>query len=317
MPKPEQKRPSLLEKQGLIWLDGQLIDWQEAKTHVLTHSLHYGVGVFEGVRAYQTEEGHAIFRLQDHTDRLFNSAKIMKISMPFDKKTLNQAQIDVVSKNDLSAAKAVYLRPMVFSGAESLGIHATNPTHVMVAAWEWGAYLGAEKMANGVNVGTSSYVRSHVNSTMCKAKTNGNYVNSVLAAREASDHGYDEALLLDHQGHVAEGSGENFFMVRKGKIYTPPTASILEGITRDTIMTLAREKGYELIEKNITRDEVYIADEAFFTGTAAELTPIRALDNREIGEGKPGPITQDLQSAYFDVVYGRSDKHKAWLTFVN
>jgi len=301
------------DRDGVIWLDGEWLPWREAKVHVLTHTLHYGCGVFEGLRAYETAKGAAIFRLRDHTDRLFRSAHIMHMPLPFDKDTLDQAQLDALRKNQLASA---YIRPMCFFGSEGMGLHASNiKVHVMVAAWTWGSYLGAENMQRGIRVRTSSYTRNHVNSVMAKAKANGNYVNSILAVREAIDAGCDEALLLDHEGYVAEGSGENIFIVRRGKLYTPDLTSVLEGITRETIMTIAREQGLEVIEKRITRDEVYVADEAFFTGTAAEVTPIRELDGRAIGEGTRGPITEKLQSLYFDYVYGRRAEHADWLSY--
>jgi branched-chain amino acid aminotransferase len=301
------------DRDGVIWLDGEMVPWREAKVHVLTHTLHYGMGVFEGVRAYNTDShGPAIFRLQEHTDRLFRSAKILGMDMPFDKGTINAAQCAAVHDNNL---KSAYLRPMCFYGSEGMGLRADNlKTHVMVAAWDWGSYLGAEGMEKGIRIKTSSFTRHHVNITMCKAKANGNYMNSMLALQEALNDGYDEALLLDVDGFVAEGSGENIFIVRNGVIYTPELTSALEGITRDTIFTLAAELGLEIREKRITRDEVYIADEAFFTGSAAEVTPIRELDNRSIGNGGRGPITAQLQSHYFDVVHGRDKKHDDWLT---
>ncbi len=305
---------SMADRDGLIWYDGKMVPWREATTHVLTHTLHYGMGVFEGVRAYKTANGPAIFRLQDHTDRLFRSAHILGMKMPFAKDQLNQAQLDVVRENKLESG---YLRPMCFYGPEAMGISAKIlSTHAIVAAWPWGTYLGPEALEKGIRVKTSSFTRHHVNITMCKAKANGNYMNSILANREAEQDGYDEALLLDVDGFVAEGSGENVFIIRKGKIYTPDLTSALEGITRDTIISLAAELGVELIEKRITRDEVYSADEAFFTGTAAEVTPIRELDNRQIGEGQRGPITSQLQQMYFDCVTGKSEKHADWLTLV-
>jgi branched-chain amino acid aminotransferase len=291
-----------------------MVPWREAKVHVLTHTLHYGMGVFEGVRAYNTDKGPAIFRLQEHTDRLFRSAKILGMKMPFDKETLNEAQRAVVRENNLESA---YIRPMCFYGSEGMGIRADNlNVHTMVAAWSWGAYLGEENMTKGIRIKTSSFTRHHVNITMCKAKANGNYMNSMMALQEAVSCGYDEALLLDAQGFVCEGSGENFFMVRDGVLYTPELTSALEGITRDTVITLARDIGLKVVEKRITRDEVYVADEAFFTGTAAEVTPIRELDNRPIGSGTRGPITEKLQTMYFDQVYGRSDVYQNWNTLV-
>jgi branched-chain amino acid aminotransferase len=304
----------MADRDGVIWYDGKLVDWRSATTHVLTHTLHYGMGVFEGVRAYKTDKGAAIFRLQDHTDRLFNSARILQMKMPFDKATIMEAQKAAVRENKLESA---YIRPMAFYGAEAMGIAAkTLSTHVICAAWSWGAYMGDEALTKGIRVKTSSFSRHHVNITMCKAKANGNYMNSILAHQEAAQDGYDEALLLDVDGFVAEGSGENVFIIRKGKLYTPDLTSALEGITRDTIVQLAKEIGLEVIEKRITRDEVYVADEAFFTGTAAEVTPIRELDNRAIGSGTRGPITEKLQAMYFDVVKGKSAKHADWLTLV-
>lgn len=305
---------SMSDRDGLIWLDGEMVEWREAKTHVLTHTLHYGMGVFEGVRAYKTDQGTAIFRLQEHTDRLFNSAKIMRMKIPFSKEVLNEAQRAAVRENKLESA---YIRPMCFYGSEGMGLRADNlNVHGMVAAWTWGAYLGAENMEKGIRIKTSSFTRHHVNITMCKAKANGNYMNSMLALREALDDGYDEALLLDAEGYVAEGSGENFFLVKDGIIYTPDLTSALDGITRRTLLHLAKDLGLEIREKRITRDEVYIADEAFFSGTAAEVTPIRELDRRPIGEGKRGPVTEKLQSLYFDIVHGRVEKYRHWLTYV-
>lgn len=305
---------SMSDRDGLIWFDGELVNWRDATTHVLTHTLHYGMGVFEGVRAYKTDKGPAIFRLEEHTDRLFNSAKILGMKMPYDKATMIEAQKTAVRENKLESA---YMRPMAFYGSEAMGISATTlSTHVIVAAWSWGAYMGDDALTNGIRVKTSSFSRHHVNITMCKAKANGNYMNSILAHQEAQQDGYQEALLLDVDGFVAEGSGENIFIIRKGKMYTPDLTSALEGITRDTIVQLAEEIGLTVIEKRITRDEVYTADEAFFTGTAAEVTPIRELDNRPIGAGTRGPITEKLQTMYFDVVHGRSAKHADWLTFI-
>ena len=305
---------SMADRDGVIWLDGQMVPWREAKVHVLTHTLHYGMGVFEGVRAYQTDRGPAIFRLADHTRRLFRSAHILNMSMPFDQDTINEACRAVVRDNDLDSA---YMRPMCFYGPEGMGLRADNlRVHVMIAAWSWGSYLGDDSMERGIRVRTSSYTRHHVNITMCKAKANGNYMNSMLALQEALASGCDEALLLDIEGYVAEGSGENIFMVRDGKIYTPELTSALEGITRDTILQLAAELDLPVIEKRITRDEVYVADEAFFTGTAAEVTPIRELDGRIIGSGKRGPVTEQLQSLYFDQVLGRRKQYPDWLDYI-
>lgn len=305
---------SMADLDGVIWLDGEFVPWREAKTHVLTHTLHYGMGVFEGIRAYEAEKGTAIFRLQEHTDRLFQSAHILRMPIAFDKETINEATRLAVAKNSL---KSAYIRPMCFYGSEGMGLRADNlKPHMMIAAWHWGAYLGAEGMEKGIRIKTSSFTRHHVNITMCKAKANGNYMNSMLALQEALELGFDEALLLDVDGYVAEGSGENIFIIRDNVIYTPDLTSALEGITRATIMTLARERGFEVIEKRITRDEVYIADEAFFTGTAAEVTPIRELDGRTIGSGTRGPITESLQSAYFDLIHGKDSNHIDWLSYV-
>lgn len=308
------KSTKIEDRDGVIWLDGKMVPWRDARVHVLTHTLHYGLGVFEGVRAYKTAKGAAIFRLKDHTDRLFRSAHILKMPMPYDKDTLNAATCAAVRDNKLESG---YIRPMCFYGAEGMGLRADNlQTHAMVAAWAWGSYMGEENMKRGIKVRTSSYTRHHVNVTMCKAKTNGNYVNSILALNEALECGCDEAMLLDAQGYVAEGSGENIFLVRDGVLYTPTLTSALDGITRQTLIQLAAEQGLRVIEKQITRDEVYIADEAFFTGTAAEVTPIREVDGRAIGRGSRGPITEALQAKYFDVVHGRSPQHLEWLTVV-
>lgn len=302
------------DRDGLIWMDGEWVKWREAKVHVLTHTLHYGAGVFEGLRAYQAEKGTAIFKLKQHTDRLYRSAHILNMNIPFDKDLINQAHCEAVAKNKLDSA---YIRSMCFYGSEGMGLRADNlKVHVMIAAWEWGSYLGDESMEKGIKIRTSSYIKNHVNSTPCKAKANGNYINSILALQEALSTGYDEALLLDHEGFVAEGSGENLFIVRNGKLYTPETSSALEGITRDTIIEIAHEQGLEVIEKRISRDEVYVADEAFFTGSAAEVTPIREYDGRSIGTAKCGPITEKLQTLYFDYVNGRRDNHNEWLSYI-
>ena len=304
----------MADRDGFIWLDGEMIPWREARVHVLTHTLHYGLGVFEGVRAYKTSRGTAIFRLEAHTDRLFRSAHILRMQMPFDKQTVNEAIRASVRDNALESG---YIRPMCFFGAEGMGLRADNlRTHVMIAAWSWGSYMGEENMRTGIRVRTSSYTRHHVNITMCKAKANGNYINSILALNEALACGCDEALLLDAEGYVAEGSGENIFLVRDGTLYTPELTSALDGITRDTVIRLAVELGIPVREKRLTRDEVYIADEAFFTGTAAEVTPIRELDGRAIGSGGRGPITEQLQTRYFDLVHGRLDNRADWLTLV-
>ena len=296
---------------GHIWLDGEMVPWQEAKVHVLTHTFHYGLGVFEGVRAYNTSQGAAIFRLQEHTDRLFRSAHILRMEMPFDKGTLSEAQRQVVRANGLDEA---YIRPMCFLGSEGMGLRADNlKTHVMVAAWAWPSYMDPEARDRGIRVATSSYTRHHVNITMCKAKANGNYINYILALREALDAGFEEALLLDNEGYVAEGSGENVFLVRNGVLYTPELTSCLEGITRDSIIRIAEDQGLTVKEKRITRDEVYVADEAFFTGTAAEVVPIREVDNRTIGTGVRGPITETLQRIYLESVRGAQADYADWL----
>lgn len=303
---------SMADRDGLIWLDGEMVPWREAKTHVLTHTLHYGLGCFEGVRAYNTANGPAIFRLKEHTDRLFRSAHILNMTMPFSKDELNAAQCAAVRENNLDEA---YLRPMVFLGSEGMGLRADNlKVHVMVAAWSWPSYMSPEAKEMGIKVRTSSYTRHHVNITMCKAKANGNYINSMLALNEAISGGAEEALLLDNEGYVAEGSGENIFIVRDGVLHTPELTSCLEGITRATIIDFAKDQGLEVRERRITRDEVYIAEEAFFTGTAAEVLPIRELDGRQIGAGKRGPVTEKLQGLYFDAVKGKLPEHSNWLT---
>jgi branched-chain amino acid aminotransferase len=296
-------------------MDGKLIEWRDATIHVLTHTLHYGMGVFEGVRAYKTADGStAIFRLKEHTKRLFNSAKIFQMDIPFDRETLIAAQAEVVRANGLESA---YLRPIAWVGSEKLGVSARgNTIHVAIAAWPWGAYLGEEGITKGIRVKTSSFTRHHVNVSMVRAKASGWYVNSILANQEATADGYDEALLLDTEGYVSEGSGENVFIIKNGKIYTPDLASCLDGITRDAVLTMARDLGIQVIEKRITRDEMYCCDEAFFTGTAAEITPIRELDNRQIGEGRRGPITEKLQTLFFDVVAGKASQYQHWLTLV-
>ena len=305
---------SMSDRDGLIWYDGKMVDWRDATTHVLTHTLHYGMGVFEGVRAYKTDQGTAIFRLKDHTDRLFASAHIFSMKMPWDKATLMQAQLDVVRGNKLESG---YIRPIVFYGSEAMGIAAsTLSTHVAVAAWSWGTYLGAEALEKGIRVKTSSFTRHHVNVNMCRAKSVSTYTNSILAHQEVAHDGYDEALLLDVDGDVAEGAGENLFIVKNGKLYTPDLTSCLEGITRASIIELAGELGIPVIEKRITRDEVYCAEEAFFTGTAAEVTPICELDNRTIGAGRRGPVTTKLQTLFFDCVTGKAANHQDWLTLV-
>ena len=304
---------SMADRDGVIWSDGKMIPWREATTHVLTHTLHYGMGVFEGLRAYETSRGPAIFRLKEHTDRLFNSAHIFMMKMPYDRATLMQAQCDVVRQNDL---KSCYIRPIVFYGSEAMGISAkTLSVHVAIAAWAWGTYLGPDGLEKGIRVKTSSFTRHHVNINMCRAKSVTTYANSILAHQEVAHDGYDEALLLDVDGYVAEGAGENIFIVKQGKLYTPDMTSCLEGITRASLIELAGEIGIPVIEKRITRDEVYCADEAFFTGTAAEVTPIRELDNRMIGSGRRGPVTEKLQTLFFECARGNG-KHADWLTYV-
>jgi branched-chain amino acid aminotransferase len=303
---------SMADRDGFIWHDGKLVPWREATTHVLTHSLHYGLAVFEGVRAYNTTKGTAIFRLREHTQRLLNSAHIYMMKIPYSIETLMEAQKEVVRANKLESC---YLRPIAFYGSEKMGVSPKgNTVHVSIAAWPWGAYLGADAIEKGIRVKTSSYMRHHVNVSMTRAKYSGTYANSILANLEATEHGYDEGLLLDVDGFVAEGSGENLFMVKDGKIYEPELNSALIGITRDSIIALAQDMGYTVGSKRITRDDLYIADEAFFTGTAAEVTPIRELDGRIIGSGQRGPITAKLQKAFFDLVNGKSDKHNDWLT---
>ena len=299
------------DRDGFIWMDGEWLDWREAKVHVLTHTLHYGMGAFEGVRAYETDHGPAIFKLEEHTERLFNSTRILGMKIPFDAATLNQAQREVVSKNNL---KSAYIRPMCFYGSEGMGLRADNlKVHTMIAAWEWGAYLGEDNMKNGIRIRTSSYVRHPAHPTLSGAKTNGNYINSMMALKEALEHGFDEALMLDIDGFVSEGSGENIFVIKDEVIYTPNLTSALPGITRDTIVTLAKSIGYEIVEKKLSCDEIYASDEAFFTGTAAEVTPIRDLDGNQIGIGSRGPITEKLQSLYFDCVYGRNADYRHWI----
>lgn len=307
-------KTSMHDRDGAIWLDGSFVNWRDAQLHFLTHSLHYGMGVFEGVRAYETARGPAVFRLDDHTRRLCNSAKIFEMDMPFDFTTLREAQLEVIRRNGL---KACYIRPLVWLGSEQMGLGARgNTVHVGIAAWPWGSYLGEEGLTRGIRVKTSSYSRHHVNVSLVRAKASGYYINSILANREVTRNGYDEALLLDTEGYVSEGAGENVFIVRNGVLYTPDLASCLDGITRASVIQLAKDAGLTVVEKRITRDEIYCADEAFFTGTAAEVTPIRELDDRIIGSGARGPITETLQAHFFDAVAGRSPAHAHWLTSV-
>ncbi len=306
---------SMADRDGFIWMDGEWLPWRDANIHVLTHTLHYGMGVFEGIRAYETSKGPAIFKLEQHTKRFMDSCKILQLTPPFDKDTMIQVQKEVITRNKLASG---YIRPLAFLGSEGMGLRANNlKVHVAVAAWPWGAYLGKENLELGIKVRTSSYTRHHVNVSMCKAKATGHYINSILALHEALASGCDEAMLLDAQGYVAEGSGENLFLVHDGKLYTPQLTSCLNGITRHTIFAFAKDLGLEVIEKPMTRDEVYIADEAFFTGTAAEITPIREVDGRIIGDGKRGPLTEKLQSLYFDVVQGKLPQYDEWLTYLN
>ncbi|MBM3375450.1 MAG: branched-chain amino acid transaminase [Betaproteobacteria bacterium] len=305
---------SMADRDGWIWMDGELVPWRDAKIHVLTHSLHYGMAVFEGVRCYETQTGSAIFRLQDHTQRLLNSAKIFQMKIPYEAAVLEAAQKEVVRRNDL---KSCYLRPIAWIGSEKMGISAVgNTIHVSVVAWPWGAYLGEDGLAKGIRVKTSSFSRHHVNVSLVRAKASGYYINSILAHQEVAANGYDEALLLDTDGYASEGAGENLFIVKAGKVYTPDLASCLDGITRSTAITLAQDLGLSVIEKRITRDEIYCADEAFFTGTAAEVTPIRELDDRVIGQGRRGPVTEKIQGLFFDVVAGRAQKYSGWLSRV-
>ena len=303
------------DRDGKIWMDGQLVDWRDAKIHVLSHTLHYGCGAFEGVRAYKTDKGTAIFRLKEHTERLFNSAKILRMKIPFTQEQVSEAQRQVVRENKLESC---YLRPLTWIGDQKLGVSPKgNTIHLMVAAWAWGAYLGEEGLKRGIRVKTSSYTRHHVNITMTQAKAVSNYSNSILANMEATEDGYDEALLLDSAGFVSEGAGENIFVIKDGVVYTPDlSAGALNGITRKTVAAICADLGLKLVEKRITRDEVYICDEAFFTGTAAEVTPIRELDRITLGAGERGPITERIQSAFFDIVNGRNPKYAEWLTKV-
>jgi len=298
-----------------IWMNGEFVAWNDAKVHVLTHTLHYGNGVFEGTRAYMTDKGLAIFRLREHTKRLLNSAKIVKLDVPYSLEELEEAQLELLRKNDFSSN--VYLRPIIFLGYGKMGLyHIGAPVETSIAAWEWGAYLGDEGLENGIRVKTSSITRNPVTSTFGKAKAVANYLNSQMAKFEAMEAGYEEALMLDSEGFVAEGSGECFFIVRDGKLITPPNDNSLESITQNTVLELANDLGIEIERRRITRDEVYIADEAFFTGTAAEITPVKELDARIIGNGSRGEITKTIQEKYFDIVYGRNEKYIDYLTFI-
>ncbi|WP_017525817.1 branched-chain amino acid transaminase [Pusillimonas noertemannii] len=305
---------SMSDRDGFIWYDGKIVPWRDATTHVLTHSLHYGLAVFEGERAYNTDIGTAVFRLREHTDRLFNSAHIYQMQVPYDRETIMEATLEVVRRNQLESC---YIRPLLFYGSEKMGVSPKGATvHVAIAAWPWGAYLGEEALAQGIRVKISSYARQHVNVTMPRAKVASTYANSILANTEAIEHGYDEAILLDTDGFVAEGSGENIFIVKNGVLYEPEIASALTGITRDSVHAIAADLGLQVHTRRLTRDDLYIADEAFFTGTAAEVTPIREIDNRRIGQGSRGPVTEKLQKAFFDVVNGRNPKYLHWLAKV-
>ena len=301
-----------MEGQGKIWMDGSFVDWADANVHVLTHSLHYGLAVFEGIRCYKGKSGSAIFRLQEHVDRLFESAHIGMMKIPFEKKQVAEAIVETVRVNKLDAC---YIRPLLYIGYGAMGVHpGDNPVKLAIAAWKWGSYLGDDALSNGIRARVSSFTRHHVNVSMTRGKISGYYVNSILAKCEAKADGYDEAILLDTEGYVAEGTGENVFLVRKGKIKTTPLTSILEGITRNSVIELAREQGLTVTEERFTRDELYIADEIFVTGTAAELTPVREIDNRRIGTGKPGQVTLALQKRFFSIVRGEDAAHESWLT---
>ena len=304
-----------MEKAKYIWMNGEFVAWDEAKVHILTHTLHYGNGVFEGTRAYKTDKGLAIFRLRDHTKRLLNSAKITAIKVPYTLEELENAQIELLRQNSFD--DNVYIRPLIYLGYGVMGLYHVNaPVEVAIAAWKWGAYLGDEGLEKGIRVKTSSFARNSVKSTMGKAKAVANYLNSQMAKYEAIIAGYEEALLLDDEGFVAEGSGECIFIVRDGTLITPPNDNSLESITQDTILQIAKDKGITIERRRITRDEIYIADEAFFTGTAAEVTPIKELDGRTIGNGARGEMTKELQSAYFDIVYGRNLDYSYMLTYI-
>ncbi|MCK9418242.1 MAG: branched-chain amino acid transaminase [Nitrospirae bacterium] len=304
----------MLKATEKIWMNGSFVKWDDAKVHILTHTLHYGTGVFEGIRCYKTDSGSAVFRLQEHVNRLFDSAHICLMDIPFTREAVAEAILETIRVNKIDAC---YIRPLAYIGYGAMGVFPKeNPIELAIGVWPWGVYLGEEALKNGIRVKISSFSRPNVNATMVRSKTTANYANSLLAKREALKDGYDEAILLDTEGYVAEGSGENVFMIRKGVIKTPPLTAILEGITRDTIIQLAAERGMRLVEERFTRDDLYIADEAFFTGTAAEITPIREVDNRSIGEGKPGPVTKELQAAFFDIVHGRDNRHAGWLTSI-
>jgi len=301
-------------KADKIWMDGRMVDWDKAQVHVCTHALHYGSGVFEGIRAYETDKGTAVFRLKEHINRLFNSAKILKMDIPFDKEQIRQAIKDTIRENKL---KSCYIRPLIYRGFKELGVNPFKcPVNCAIAVWEWGAYLGEEALAKGIKTKISSYARNYINSTSQKAKICANYINSIFAKMEAIEAGVDEAILLDARGYVTEGSGENLFWIRNGIIYTTPTATVLEGITRDSIIKVANDLGYEVQEKYTGRDELYISEEVFFAGTAAEVTPIREIDKYQIGEGKRGPITEKIQKKFFDIVKGKDEEYSDWLDYV-
>jgi branched-chain amino acid aminotransferase len=303
-----------MEPQGKIWMDGSFVDWADANVHVLTHSLHYGLAAFEGLRCYKGRSGSAIFKLHEHVDRLFESAHIAMMTIPFEKKQVADAIVETVRINKLDAC---YIRPLLYIGYGAMGVYpADNPIKLAIAAWKWGSYLGDDALANGMRACVSSFTRHHVNVSMTRGKISGYYVNSILAKREAKADGYDEAILLDPEGYVSEGTGENIFIVRKGRLKTTPLTSILEGITRNAVIELAREQGLAVIEERFTRDEMYIAEEVFVTGTAAELTPVREIDNRRIGTGKPGPVAAALQKRFFAIVKGEDSSHDSWLTRV-
>jgi branched-chain amino acid aminotransferase len=304
----------MLEKTQKIWMDGKFVDWDDARVHILTHSLHYGLGAFEGIRCYNTKKGPGIFRLKEHVKRLFDSAHIFMLEVPYSKDEIEQAIIETVRINKV---KECYIRPLIYMGYGVMGIHPKgSPINVAIAVWPWGAYLGEDGLVNGIRAKVSSFIRGHVNSNMTRGKITGPYVNSILAKREAISCGYDEAILLDADGYVSEGSGANIFIVRQGVLKTTPLTSILEGITRDTVMEIAKDEGLDIREERFTRDEVYISDEAFFTGTAAEITPIREADGRAIGEGRPGPVTKKLQATFFKAVNAQAKKYERWLTFI-
>lgn len=297
-----------------IWMDGRIVPWKNANVHVMTHTLHYGLGVFEGIRCYSTRQGSAVFRLKEHTSRLFKSAHILGMDIPYAEEEINEAILETIRRNKL---KECYIRPLVYLGSDKLGLnHIGASCHVAIAVWTWGAYLGEEGLKNGIRVKISSFSRHHINVTMTKAKACGAYINSILAKSEAIKNGYDEAILLDVNGNVAEGSGENIFIVRNGVLKTPPLTAVLEGITRDTVLQIAKKEGMSVKEEHFARDELYIADEAFFTGTAAEITPIREVDNRKIGNGKRGPVAKKIQDAFFGAVQGKNELFKSWLTYL-